>query len=426
MLVRSAMKPHLVVVSTCFRASVPDRCRQSVAAQTLTAHHTFIEAAYQPTPKTHSENLYDAVSGLDPDVVVVQLDGDDWLAHDQVLERVACLYEDTDVWLTYGSLAMSDGTYRTDINAPYDAGEDVRVAPWRCSHLKTFRAGLFQRIDPADMKLEDGAWTGRAVDHATMFPMVEMAGWDRTRWVKEVLYTYGGSGTDPSGGGPTMEAAAFFRSKRRYPRLATYRRPRRDLDAIYDDHFFDAYQGLQRDDIRIAAEMVHRLLSPKRSIDVGAGPGQFVGRLRELGVDAWGLEGSVRAFERADASVLPYLWQEDIASDGGDFGASIRPLYDLVSCMEVAEHVPAEHADTLVRKLCGACAPGGVIALTAAPIGQGGHDHVNCQPPSYWIEKFKAHGFSVDEAATAAVKEEWVKIVRMPWYGQNVLVFMKG
>src|ERR1700678_563618 len=145
------MRPNLVVVSTCLRASTPDRCRQSVASQTLPARHIFIEAAYQPTTKTHSENLYDSVRVLEPDDVVVQLDGDDWLAHDRVLERVADIYEDPDVWLTYGSLMMSDGTYRFDINAPYAPGEDVRTAPWRCSHLKTFRAGLFQRIDPADL-----------------------------------------------------------------------------------------------------------------------------------------------------------------------------------------------------------------------------------------------------------------------------------
>jgi hypothetical protein len=50
------------------------------------------------------------------------------------------------------------------------------------------------------------------------------------------------------------------------------------------------------------------------------------------------------------------------------------------------------------------------------------HD-INCQPLTYWIAKFREEGFSVDEAANAAVKGEWTKIVRMPWYGQNVLVF---
>jgi 2-polyprenyl-3-methyl-5-hydroxy-6-metoxy-1,4-benzoquinol methylase len=417
------MKSTLVVVSTCFRPSSPDRCRQSVAAQTLPVQHVFIEAASQPTPKTHSENLRDAVLGLDPDAVVLQLDGDDWLAHPDVASQIADIYEDPDVWLTYGSFATVDGRYH-ETNAPYAPDEDVRATAWRCSHLKTFRAGLFQRIDPADLKLEDGAWTGRAVDHATMFPMVEMAGWDRTRWVEDVLYVYGESGTDPALGALTASAAQFFRSKRRYPRLSTYRRSPRDLDAIYDARFFEAYQGLQRVDIRTAAESAFRLFSPRRALDVGAGPGQFVGRLREFGVDAWGLDGSAAAFDRADKDVLPFLWQEDItAGFEVSFGTLGATPYDLVSCMEVAEHVPAEFADTLVRRLCKSCATGGAIMFTAAPPGQGGHDHINCQPPAYWIAKFGAEGFSVDEAGTTVMKAEWMKIVRMPWYGQNVLIF---
>ena len=414
------MRPELVVVSTCLHASTPDRCRQSVASQTLSVRHVFVEAALQDQVKTHSENLSDAVHGLDPDTVVLQLDGDDWLAHPHVAAQIAELYEDPSVWLTYGSFATTDGRYH-ETNAPYAPGEDVRAAPWRCSHLKTFRAGLFQRVDSVDLRLPDGTWTNRAVDHATMFPMVEMAGWDRTRWVKDILYVYGESGTDPGLGALTAAAAQFFRGKPRYPRLASYRTPRRDLNAIYDEHFFSAYQGLQREDIRTAAEMVVQLLSPKRVLDVGAGPGQFVGRLRELGVDAWGLDGSARAFDRADAAVRPYLWQEDVTADAER--DAWQRSYDLVSCMEVAEHVPAEYADALVRKLCGECAPGGAIVFTGAPEGQGGHDHINCQPPAYWIEKFGTEGFSVDEAATATVKGEWVKIVRMPWYGQNVLVF---
>ena len=179
---------NLIIVSTCFKSPTEEKCRTSVETQTLKVPHVFIDAALQEVPKTHSENLYDAVKVLDPDDIVVQLDGDDWLAHPRVLETVARLYEDPNVWLTYGSFPLADGSY-SRLNGPYAPHEDIRTARWRCSHLKTFRAGLFQCIDPEDLKLPDGTFTGRAVDHATMFPMVEMAGWDRTRWVKDA-YTF--------------------------------------------------------------------------------------------------------------------------------------------------------------------------------------------------------------------------------------------
>lgn len=178
----------LVVVSTCFKSPTETMCRASVSMQTLKAPHVFIDAALQAIPKTHSENLYDAVKILHPDDVVVQLDGDDWLAHPHVLEQIAGLYVDPEVWLTYGSVLMTDGTYNGN-NMPYGPNEDIRTSRWRCSHLKTFRAGLFQLVNPEDFMFE-GEWTSHAVDHATMFPMVEMAGWDRTRWVKEAIYVY--------------------------------------------------------------------------------------------------------------------------------------------------------------------------------------------------------------------------------------------
>jgi glycosyltransferase involved in cell wall biosynthesis len=413
------MKPNLIVVSTCFNSPTKDKCRESVVSQTLQVSHVLIDASLQEKPKTHSENLYNVVKHLEPDDVVVQLDGDDWLAHPRALEQVAGLYEDPEVWLTYGSFELSDGG--RGISASYAPHEDIRTSEWRCSHLKTFRAGLFQRIDPNDLKLPDGTFTGRAVDHAMMFPMVEMAGWDRTRWVKDIIYVYNWQNSTEATSSvltaASASAALFFRGKQRYSRIGSYKP--RDLGVIYDERFFADYQGQQREDIRTAADVVFQILAPKIALDVGAGPGQLVGRLRELGVDAWGLDGSRHAFERADKGVRPYLWQEDLTLGlSGPRAAG----YDLVVCTEVAEHIPAKHADTLVRKLCEACATDGSIVFTAAPPGQGGHDHINEQPFSYWEAKFTAQGFTVDTEKTERLKHEWMRLKRIPWYAQNVRV----
>lgn len=225
---------NLIVVSTCFKSPTEEKCRTSVETQTLKVPHVFIDAALQEVPKTHSENLYDAVKVLDPDDIVIQLDGDDWLAHPRVLETVARLYEDPNVWLTYGSFQLADGSY-SRLNGPYTPYEDVRTARWRCSHLKTFRAGLFQCINPQDLRLPDGSFTGRAVDHATMFPMVEMAGWDRTRWVKEALYVYNWENSTENQSAElnaaSLEAAEFFRGKPRYSRISSYKREIASTDA---------------------------------------------------------------------------------------------------------------------------------------------------------------------------------------------------
>lgn len=77
-------------------------------------------------------------------------------------------------------------------------------------------------------------------------------------------------------------------------------------------------------------------------------------------------------------------------------------LFDLVLCLEVGEHLPAEHAKKLVQ-LCTIHAP--VVLFSAAVPGQGGHGHVNEQPHAYWRDLFAAEGYSWDESIRAKLPE---------------------
>jgi hypothetical protein len=89
--------------------------------------------------------------------------------------------------------------------------------------------------------------------------------------------------------------------------------------------------------------------------------------------------------------------------------------------MEVAEHLPARVAERYVGLLAG-LAP--VIVFTAAPPGQGGADHVNEQPPSYWIEKFSRRGFAHDEARSRAWRARWKASGKVQgWYYRNLMLF---
>ena len=67
-----------------------------------------------------------------------------------------------------------------------------------------------------------------------------------------------------------------------------------------------------------------------------------------------------------------------------------RVRYDLVQCLETAEHLPKTSADHLVAQLCEL---GDLILFSAATPGQGGQGHINEQPYSYWREKFRSKGF---------------------------------
>jgi hypothetical protein len=163
--------------------------------------HLYIEASEQEPARTKVENLREAIATLSPDTVCACLDGDDWLAGKYALRRIAVAHA-SGKWATYGSFRNSDGS--PGFADAYGPGEAYRTSHWRATHLKTFRAGLFQRIADVDLQYPADAggrcvpfgdhvamrWIDRADDPAFMYPILEMAGYDRTEYVRDITYIY--------------------------------------------------------------------------------------------------------------------------------------------------------------------------------------------------------------------------------------------
>jgi hypothetical protein len=78
--------------------------------------------------------------------------------------------------------------------------------------------------------------------------------------------------------------------------------------------------------------------------------------------------------------------------------------FDVAITMEVAEHLPETSADHFVMLLTSLS---NLIVFTAAPPGQHGIDHINEQPPSYWISRFQEHDFEHDETMSSRWKQAW-------------------
>lgn len=132
-------------------------------------------------------NIYNTVTGLEPHTVVVGLDGDDWLAHPKVLERVAEVYKDPNVWMSYGSFESDPPGYKFDKPtgmAPHRKERGNWLVP-----LRTYYAKLFQHIKKEDLQL-DGSFFMTTSDIAYMFPMIEMAMNGHYRFIDELLYIY--------------------------------------------------------------------------------------------------------------------------------------------------------------------------------------------------------------------------------------------
>ena len=59
--------------------------------------------------------------------------------------------------------------------------------------FKNIRAFLFREIDRNDLLDTDGKFFKMSGDAAMMYPMVEMAGNERVKYLKEINYTYNDS-----------------------------------------------------------------------------------------------------------------------------------------------------------------------------------------------------------------------------------------
>jgi glycosyltransferase involved in cell wall biosynthesis len=190
----------------------------------------------------------------------------------------------------------------------------------------------------------------------------------------------------------------------------------KDPSAIYDVSFFDTYFKIGLEDYSKIADALHEELSFGSVADVGCGPGLIIQRLKDLGHNVRGFEGSSHAIQRKRADVP--IEKVDLTA----WTPSDGSLRDLVICSEVAEHLDAEHADKLVDTCC-ALARSRVF-LTAARPGQGGHDHVNEQPPEYWIAKFASRGFRYNPWKTDSVRAKLsARCATLRWFPDNALVF---
>ncbi len=138
------------------------------------------------------QNLYEVINNyIEDKEIVVILDGDDQLAHKDVLSWLNEFYTLNDIWLSYGQfMHSSDGHIGFCQPMPADIVKNNAFRQWRhgASHLKTFYAKLFKNIKYSDLTLND-VFFEMCYDLAIMFPMIEQAR-DHFAFIPKVLYLY--------------------------------------------------------------------------------------------------------------------------------------------------------------------------------------------------------------------------------------------
>jgi hypothetical protein len=150
---------------------------------------------------------------------------------------------------------------------------------------------------------------------------------------------------------------------------------------------------------------------PASMIDVGCGTGTWLRAAADCGVaDVLGIDGVMAPAEQL--CMAAHLIQQRDLTQPVDLGRR----FDLAVCLEVGEHLAAEHASALVSTLVRSS---DVVLFSAACPGQPGQHHVNCQWPEYWQRLFNDRGYSCDDSIRWQI---WGNDGIEPWYRQNMFV----
>ena len=163
----------------------------------------------------------------------------------------------------------------------------------------------------------------------------------------------------------------------------------------YSKEFYQSVDNRASETAKIMFQELRSYLSVTSIVDAGCGSGAWVrtaieeGLIQAFGVD---LNSSLNLIKK-DKSFEEMLTNNNLILIERDFvedSKSGLPAADLAICLEVAEHLPPEIAESLVARLTEASS---FVVFSAAQPGQGGTYHINERPVEYWVEEFAKYNF---------------------------------
>jgi len=181
---------HVLYVDDASTDGTADTVAAYVAHMNLQDRVTIIK---NPVRRGALYSIYLAVQCCPDEVIVMVVDGDDWLVEDNsyIFQMINEIYDDLDIWMTYGQFIEYPSGKKGFCKPIPDAVKKsvtYRYYDWVSSHLKTFYAGLFKAI-PIGQFIREGSFLRAACDYAFMMPILELAG-GRAYCVPDVIYVY--------------------------------------------------------------------------------------------------------------------------------------------------------------------------------------------------------------------------------------------
>jgi O-antigen biosynthesis protein len=166
----------------------------------------------------------------------------------------------------------------------------------------------------------------------------------------------------------------------------------------YNSEYYDAYGRLGPSTYtrenphwlkffgRVADSLIQQL-HPQTTLDVGCAKGFLVECLRDREVEAYGFDVSEYAIREVRDDIRPYC-------SVGSASNSITKDYDLITCIEVCEHLPEFEAQETIRQMT---LHTDIILFSSTPTNFEEPTHINVHPIIDWLRIFAQYSFGPDQ-----------------------------
>ena len=183
----------------------------------------------------------------------------------------------------------------------------------------------------------------------------------------------------------------------------------------YNEHFFNYVNVGATRSAQSILPLLRDFLEIDSVLDVGCGQGAWLNVWNQLGLKRCrGIDGH---YVDTDELLIP---REFFVQRNLERPFDIHETFDLVQCLEVAEHLPSSSAEVLVSSLV---KHGEIVMFSAATKGQGGHHHINEQSYGYWRKLFKLHNYLPLDLLRPLIRDN--KRIE-PWYRYNILIYVSA